>query len=121
MSVHQLIEARRAEQGVGIVYITRRAKLAPELTVGAIVKRIRQWVDKAKFPPPATPRIYRGEELTGANAVHAHARWDKAHVDAWFDNRTPPELRVVDDSYLRAHVAGMLDTKAAAMFAGGAR
>ncbi|KQX19356.1 MULTISPECIES: hypothetical protein [unclassified Sphingomonas] len=121
MSVHQLLEARRADQGVGLVYIARRAKLPAELTTGAIVKRIRKWVAKAKFPPPVTPRIYRGELLDGADAVWVHARWDKAHVDAWFDNRTPPELRVVDDGYLRSHVAGLLDSRAEAMFAGGAR
>lgn len=121
MSVHQLLEARPADQGVGLVYIARRAKLAPELTVSSIVKKIRQWVDKAKFPPPVTPRIYGGEALEGARAVWVHARWDKAHVDAWFDNRTPPELRVVEEAHLRNHVAGRLAANAEAMFASAAR
>ncbi|MFZ5704936.1 MAG: hypothetical protein ACOY5R_06675 [Pseudomonadota bacterium] len=120
MSVHQFVEARRADPGVGLVYIAAKAKLAPELTVGAIVKKIRKWVAAADFPTPVTPRIWRDVEQTGPAAVHAHARWDRAHVDAWFDRRLPPKLRIVDDSALQRHAAATLDDKARAMF-GGAR
>ncbi|MBP8235270.1 MAG: hypothetical protein KAY22_23520 [Rhizorhabdus sp.] len=120
MSVHQLVEARNAARSVGLVYIAERAKLAPHLTVGSIVRKIRKWVEAADFPPPVTPRIYQGVEQTGAMAVHAHARWDRDHVDAWFDRRLPPKLRIVEDNALQRHAAATLDSRAAAMF-GGAR
>jgi hypothetical protein len=120
MSVHQLV-GRATDQGVGIVYIEKRLCLPPETTIRSIVERIRKLIEKCDFPAPAAPRIWGGKVLEGADAVHAHARWHRQLVDAWFDNRTPPALRVVVDNAERNAAAGLLDARAAELAGGGMR
>jgi len=114
MSVHHLVQARR-DQGVGIVYYAKRAALPPDMTIRAIVAQIRKMVRLAGFPPPATPRILGDKVLEGADAVWAHARWPQDQVDAWFDDRTPPALRLIADNAARRRDAERLDARAAAL------
>lgn len=123
MAVHQLVEAReRPDHGVGIVYINKKLELPGHLTLRAIIKRIRKLVAHADFPAPAAPRIVTRKGVTtvfdGAEAVDAHARWNKDQVDAWFDNRTPPKLRLVAANAELTRDRATLDARAASLIAG---
>jgi hypothetical protein len=97
---------------VGIAYIARR--LGRENSrVPSLVTRIRQLIRGYGFPPPSNPRLYMGQVLVGAQAVDLRARWDQGLVDAWFDDRFPPELTLAIDNEETERAASVLDARAA--------
>lgn len=104
----------RTRPRCGMGYIARRLG-REHLQVPSLITRIRQLIRSWGFPPPVTPRLYRGEWLTGAPAVGSAAQWDKGMVDCWFDDRMPPELRAIAEQDDVADAAELLDARAAAL------
>lgn len=104
----------RARPQCGMSYIAHRAGWG-DLQVPTLVRKIRDLIRSFGFPPPVSLRQYRGEFLSGARAVGAAARWDKAMVDRWFDDRLSPEILLAAENDDRADAAELLDARAAAI------
>jgi hypothetical protein len=85
------------------------------IAIPRLVTRIRGLIRSWAFPPPSTPRIYKGEWLWGIDAVGTRARWDKALVDRWFAAKMPPELILAVDNDELELAADALDANAAAI------
>lgn len=67
----------------------------------------------AGFPAPF-PLVAAG---TLADAVRADSRWPLGAVDAWFDDRLPPEARAAVDRAERVEIDSRLNARAARLFA----
>jgi len=78
---------RRSEYGLGDV--ARALKLDHFAEIRTIVEKLRALAKHSAMPLPVTPRIVKGEPITGPKMIYRHSRWDAGAIDAWIDGRGP--------------------------------
>lgn len=109
-----LLRHDRRQPLCGLAYIARRLG-REEMRVPALIHYIRRLIINSGFPVPMTPRLYRGQALTGAAGVYLNARWYQLVVDTWFDGLVPPQdLSLIHDAD-EASAAEIMDARAAAI------
>lgn len=79
-----------------------------------ICRTINGYIAHAAFPAPF-PKMVAGEL---ALDVRRDSTWPLVAVDAWFDDRLPPEARAALDQAERAAVDSRLSARAATLFQG---
>jgi hypothetical protein len=80
------------------------------------IDHVRQLVRTKNFPAPMAIRFRNGIPLGGADAVHAHSKWDRALVSAWLDDQATPAARAVHDQAAKLNARASLRSRAAQMF-----
>jgi hypothetical protein len=100
----------RAEQqgGVSLWYIATRAGVSDK-SGNWVLNYVRLLIANEDFPKPLP---YFGLNAKRRTGIHAHSRWNRVAVDAWFDGFLPPQLVSVAEDRRTANDAHILDQRA---------